>query len=201
MFEAELINEICSIGRVATFKPDTVILDIGDEIEFLPILLSGSAKVFTEDDDGKELLLYYLESGDTCATTLGCCSRNNRSNIRVVNEEEIELLMIPTDKFDEWMAKYKSWRDFVLETFTFRFNELHKAIDSLAFSNMNERLFQYLRDKAMITGDTTIKTTHAQIANDLHSSRVVISRLMKQLEDEGTIQSRRNSIELLKMNK
>lgn len=199
IFEEELINEICFHGRLAVVKPNTTIIDIGDTIQFLPIIINGSIKVLTEDDEGKELLLYYLEVGDTCAVTINCCSGASKSKIRAVAEEEAELLFIPSAKVEDWMGQFKSWRSFVLEMYNTRLNEMLEAIDNLAFSNMEERIFKYLRDKAMVTGDTNLQTTHLQIANDLHSSRVVISRLLKKMENEGIIKSKRNAIELVKL--
>lgn len=200
IFEKELINEICFHGRLTTLKAQSTIIDIGDSIKYLPIIITGSVKVLTEDDEGKELLLYYLEVGDTCAVTLNCCSSTSKSKIRAVTDEETELLFIPTEKVEDWMGEFKTWRQFVLEMYNTRLNEMLEAIDTLAFHNMEERIFKYLRDKAMVSGDTTIQTTHSQIANDLHSSRVVVSRLLKKLEMEGTIKSKRNTIEVLKFN-
>lgn len=198
IFEKELINEICFHGRLTTVKPNTTIMDIGDTIKYLPIIINGSVKVLTEDEEGKELLLYYLEVGDTCAVTLNCCSGSSKSKIRAVAAEETELLFIPSEKVEDWMGEFKSWRNFVLEMYNARLNEMLEAIDTLAFHNMEERIFKYLKDKAMVSGDTTIQTTHSQIANDLHSSRVVISRLLKKLEMDGYIRSQRNAIEVLK---
>ena len=199
IFEDDLINDICFHGRTSHIKANNTIIDIGDLIRYLPIIISGSVKILTEDNEGRELLLYYLEVGDTCAVTLNCCSGQTKSKIRAIAEEDTELLYIPTDKVEEWMGKYKSWRNFVLDMYNSRLNEILEAIDNLAFNNMEERIYKYLRDKAMVTGDTTIQTTHMQIANDLHSSRVVVSRLLKKLEMEGSIRSKRNAIELVKM--
>jgi len=163
----------------------------------MPLVLSGSLKVMTEDKQGDELLLYYLELGDTCAMTLNCCSRAAKSSISALAEEHSEILLIPVQHMEEWMVKYKSWRDFVLESYNGRFGEMLDAIDNLAFNNMEERLVRYLRDRAMVKHNGELKITHFQIANDLHSSRVVISRLMKKLEKDGIIRQQRNLVEVL----
>ncbi|MBT8328055.1 MAG: Crp/Fnr family transcriptional regulator [Bacteroidia bacterium] len=196
IFEEELINEICLNGQLRNFKPDELVVDIGDKIEYLPLIVSGSLKIMTEDDDGKELLLYYLEIGDTCAVTLNCGAKSSKSKIRAISESDAELLFIPISRVEHWMAKYKSWRDFILETYNYRMTEMLEAIDNLAFNNMEERIYKYLRDKAMVTGDKEIHSTHSQIANDLHSSRVVISRILSKLEKEGLITHGRNKIVL-----
>ena len=199
VFENELINDICKGGKIAHVNEDELIMDIGDPISYLPIVLEGNIKVMTEDEEGKELLLYYLEMGDSCAITMNCCSGNSKSKVRAVSESNTEILFIPNKKVEEWMAKYKGWRSFILEMYNVRMNEMLEAIDTLAFFNMEERIRKYLRDKVLVTGDKVITTTHSQIANDLHSSRVVISRIMKKLELDGFIKSKRNNIELVKL--
>lgn len=199
IFEEALIKEICLHGRLAKSKKDQLIIDIGDPIEHLPIVVSGNIKVMTEDNEGRELLLYYLEVGDSCAITMNCCSGNHKSKVRAISDGETEILFIPNHKLEEWMANFKGWRDYILEMYNNRMNEMLEAIDSLAFHNMEERLQKYLRDKVMVSGTTSIQTTHAQIANDLHSSRVVVSRLMKKLEMDGYIKAGRNRVDLVKL--
>ena len=197
LFEAELINEICEFGRLRKFKEDEILMDIGQEITHMPLVISGSVKIMTEDKDGSELLLYYLELGDTCAVTLNCCTRKAKSSITAVTEQYSEILFIPIEKLEEWMVKYSSWRNFVLESYNSRLNEMLHAIDNLAFNNMEERLTKYLKDKVWVTKSPTLNITHYQIANDLNSSRVVISRLMKKLEKENKIIQHRNKVEFL----
>jgi CRP/FNR family transcriptional regulator len=181
------------------FEEDQMVVDIDERIETLPLIVSGSLKILTEDDEGKELLLYYLELGDTCAVTLNCAAKSTKSKIRAVTESKTEILFVPMTKVDDWMGKYKSWRNFILETYNYRMNEMLEAIDTLAFHNMEERVFKYLRDKAMVTGSAEINATHFQIANDLHSSRVVISRILSKLEKDGIIEHSRNRIRIVQM--
>ena len=199
IFEEELINEICHNGQLRNYGPDEVVVDIGDLVDFLPLIVSGSLKILTEDDEGKELLLYYLELGDTCGVTLNTSNKATKSKISAITENQTELLFLPKSKVEDWMGDYKSWRDFILETYNYRMNEMLEAIDSLAFHNMEERVYKYLRDKAMVTGCQEINATHLQIANDLHSSRVVISRILSKLEKEGLIKHGRNKVEIVKM--
>lgn len=196
LFEEELIDEICRYGKQTRFPADHTIIDIGDKIANMPLVISGSVRIMTEDEEGRELLLYYLELGDTCAMTLNCCSRATKSNIRAITEEPCEIIMVPVEYLDIWMVKFKKWRNFVLESYNTRLNEMLESIDSLAFFNMEERILKYLRDKAMVIGDDHLKITHFQIARDLNSSRVVISRLMKKLEDAGEIVQSRNMVKV-----
>ncbi|MBT8222726.1 MAG: Crp/Fnr family transcriptional regulator, partial [Eudoraea sp.] len=149
------------------------------------------------DDDGDELILYFIEKGDTCAMTFSCCMGTGKSEIRAVAEVETNLLMIPIEKMEEWLSKYSSWRKFILDSYHTRLSELMETVDTLAFMKMDERLLKYLRDKAMVTQNEVIHATHQEVAHDLHTSRVVVSRLLKSLENEGIIKLHRNQIEIL----
>lgn len=196
IFEPELINELCKSGVVKTYKEGSTLMDIGQVLTHMPLVISGSVKVLKEDKEGNELLLYYLEYGDTCAVTMSCCTKPSKSAIKAITESDAEILFIPIEKMEEWMVKYKSWRGFVLDSYNIRMNEMLDAIDNLAFNNMEERLYKYLREKVMITKESKIHITHFQIANELNSSRVVISRLMKKLENEGLVIQHRNYVEV-----
>ena len=196
VFEPELINELCKSGMVKTYKEGSTLMDIGQVLTHMPLVISGSVKVMKEDKEGNELLLYYLEYGDTCAVTMNCCTKPSKSAIKAITESNAEILFIPIEKMDEWMVKYKTWRGFVLDSYNIRMNEMLDAIDNLAFNNMEERLYKYLRDKVMITKESKIHITHFQIAGELNSSRVVISRLMKKLENERLVIQHRNYVEV-----
>lgn len=199
IFEKKLIEEICLSGKVGNFSASDVLIDLGQKIEYIPLILSGSIKIMTEDKEGNELLLYYLELGDTCAVTLNCCSKASNSTIRATCETDCQLVFIPAEKLEEWMVSYKSWRNFILQSYHERLGEMLNAVDVLAFDNMEERLYKYLKNKVMVNGNPDLQVTHLEIANDLHSSRVVISRLMKKLELDGKIRQHRNRIEFLEM--
>jgi CRP/FNR family transcriptional regulator len=194
LFEKELIDEIAELGQQKDFNVGDELMDIDQEITQFPLVLQGSLKVMTENEEGNELLLYYLEMGDTCAMTLQCCLKNTRSKIRVTAEVQTSVIFIPVNKMEEWIVKYSSWRRFVFDSYNNRLNEMLEAIDSLAFQNLEERLYKYLKDKVMVNGSPELKITHQQIAMDLNSSRVVISRLMKKLEQQEKIKQDRNRI-------
>jgi len=197
LFEEELIEEIQKIGVYKTIPKNTLIIGVGEYIKSMPLILKGAIKILREDEKGEELVLYYLEKGDTCAMTLSCCLGQTKSKIAAITETDVELIMIPKEKMGDWLAKYKSWQAFILQSYHARVDELLEAIDTIAFLKMDERLYKYLKDKAMITHDDVIYTTHNDISDDLHTSRVVISRLLKKLENEGKIKLFRNSIKVL----
>ena len=197
LFEPKLINEICSKGELKSFKTDTNLMEVGMVITHMPLVISGSVKILTEDKNGNELLLYYLELGDTCAVTLNCCTKASKSTIIAITEEPTELLFVPVEMMEEWMVRYKSWRAFVLDSYNIRLNEMVEALDNIVFNSLEDRLIKYLRDKAWITKKSLLKISHLSIANDMHSSRVVISRLMKKLENQGVIKQYRNSVEFI----
>jgi CRP/FNR family transcriptional regulator, anaerobic regulatory protein len=197
LFEANLIAEIVDFGFLKEVKEGSELIDFGDELTHMPLLLEGAIKIIRQDEDGDELVLYYIEKGDTCAMTMTCCMGNTKSEIRATAEMDSSMVMIPVQKMSDWLQDYTSWKAFVFESYNNRFVEMLEAIDNLAFMNMHERTFKYLRDKIMVGGDPIISATHQEIANDMHSSRVVISRILKSFEKEGKIKMHRNKIEVL----
>ena len=201
LFEPKLINEICQNGSLRRYKQDETLVDIGMLITHMPLVISGSVKVLTEDEKGDELLLYYLELGEICAVTLNCCTRRSKSTIRAVTETDAELLFVPVEKMDDWMVNFKSWRTYVLNSYNERLNEMIKAVDNIVFHSLEERLVKYLKDKAWIAKSAELHISHQDIANDLHSSRVAISRLMKKLESTRIIEQKRNKIIIVEYNR
>jgi len=197
VFEEKLLDEIAATATLRDFKEGDVLIDFGDYIQKMPLLLSGAIKIFREDFDEGELLLYFLEKGDTCAMTMACCLGETKSEIKAVAENTGQVVMIPVKKMEEWLGKYKSWRDYVFTSYNNRLKEMLTAIDNLAFMNMNERLLNYLFEKAKVNNSREVLNTHQEIAYDLHTSRVVISRLLKALENQGRIKLHRASIEIL----
>ena len=196
-FENELINEIVQVGTFKEVPEGFKLMEIGDFVRGMPLLISGVIKILREDEDGDELLLYYLEKGDTCSMTMACCMGDNKSEIRAIAETDTKLNMVPIQKMEEWTTKYKSWRNFVFNSYHERLNELLNTLDNIAFQKMDERLIGYLKEKARVTKDDIIHSTHQEIAYDLHSSRVVISRLLKKLEEMGKIKLHRNYLKIL----
>ncbi len=201
LFEPKLINEICQNGNLRIYKADEVIVDIGMVISHMPLVISGSIKVLTEDDKGDELLLYYLELGETCAVTLNCCTRKTKSTIRAITETDAEILFVPVEKMEDWMIKYKSWRSYVLDSYNERLNEMVSAIDNIVFNSLEERLRRYIRDKAWMAKSAILNISHQDIANDLYASRVAVSRLMKKLESDNFIEQQRNKVVVVEYNK
>jgi|SRR5690606_11521729 len=197
IFEKDLIEEIASVAKLVEFKEGDILIDIGKYIKTMPLLISGAIKIMREDFDIGELLLYFIEKGDTCSMTLNCCMGDKKSEIRAIAENDGLVAMIPVNKMEGWMGKYKSWRAFVFQSYNNRFNEMLATIDNIAFMNMDERLYSYLLEKSKINNSRTITKTHQEIAYELNSSRVVISRLLKALENDGKIRLNRNNIELL----
>jgi CRP/FNR family transcriptional regulator, anaerobic regulatory protein len=197
VFEDSLIDEIIAVATLVEFKEGDVLIDFGDYIKKMPLLIEGAIKILREDFDEGEMLLYFIEKGDTCAMTMACCIGEAKSEIRAVAETEGKIIMIPVTKMEEWLGKYKSWRNYVFNNYNNRLKEMLNAIDSLAFMNMEERLLNYLFEKCKISNSREIFSTHKEIAYDLHSSREVISRLLKALEIKGRIKLNRASVEVL----
>ena len=195
--EEELKEEIVKVGKVNKVNQGEIVIDLDEMITYLPLLFKGTIKVHREDDDGNEILLYYVEPGNTCAQSLTCCMAKKRSTIRAEAEEETWFISIPIEMLDIWLVKYRSWKEFIMNTYASRFEELLKTVDELAFKKLDERLLQYLNDKSKISGSKLLNVSHREIAYDLNSSREVISRLLKQLERVGNIKLGRGKIELL----
>ena len=196
-FEQSLIEEILQEGRLMEVPAGETIMDIGQYIRSIPLLLSGAIKVLREDEEGDELLLYYLEQGETCSVTMACCMGQTKSEIRAITETDTRMVMVPVQKMEEWMAKHKGWRNYVLESYQNRLNELLLTVDSIAFKNLDQRLVDYLKKKVEVTNDDHIRNTHQEIAYDLHTSRVVVSRLLKKLEKMKKLVLHRNYIHVV----
>ena len=197
LFEDKLIEEMTSLGIIKSFKANEILIDLNDVITHMPLLLHGAIRIMREDANDGELVLYYLEKGDTCAMTMTCCLGQKKSNIRASAETDGEMIMIPVQKMDEWLAKYPSWRSFVLTSYQDRLDEMIRAIDNLAFNDSTGRLKNYLIEVASVNKSRTINKTHAEIAYELNTSRVVISRLLKVLEKEKFIEQQRNTITII----
>jgi len=197
ILDETLIKEILNVGVFKRFIKDDIVIDINQPLNYIPLLLSGSIKILREDKNGDDLLIYFLEAGETCAMSLACCMGTTKSKIRAVAEIDSYLVMIPVAYMQKWFHSNESWRNFILESYQSRFNEMLETIDNLAFLKMDERLINYLKNKVVLHGTHILDTKHQDIAEDLHTSRVVISRLLKQFENEHKIKISRNKIEVL----
>lgn len=197
IFETKLIDEIIKEGEVLTFKEGDIIMDYGKPVRFMPLILSGTIRVMHKDEEDREIILYYLSNNESCAMAYACCMEAKKSEVRAIAEDNVELIKIPHNKLDEWLIKYPSWKSYIFGSFTQRFNELLKSLESIAFHKLDERLINYLKAKAKITGKNAIQLSHNQIAEEMGTSRVVISRLLKQLENDKKLVLYRNEIKLL----
>ncbi len=197
VFEPALIKEIQQFGIIQHFKEADLIMDYGKYIRMMPIILSGTVKVLRMDEDGNEILLYYLTSNESCSMAYSCCIEAKKSEVKAIAEDDVELIAIPHLKLDDWLCNYPGWKNYIMRSFNERFIELLKSIESIAFHKLDERLVEYLKEKQRIAGSSVIKASHLLIADELATSRVVISRLLKQLENSKKIILYRNEIKLL----
>ena len=197
-FEPALIKEMHQFGEVKNFTEGDIIMDYGKYIRMMPIIIKGTIKVFRMDETGNEILLYYLSSTESCSMAYSCCMEAKKSEVKAIAEDDVELIAIPHIKLDEWLCNYPSWKSYIMRSFNDRFLELLKSIESIAFHKLDERLISYLKEKQRHTGSSVIKASHYLIADELHTSRVVVSRLLKQLENSKKIILYRNEIKLLK---
>ena len=196
-FEAALLTELEQVARVVSADAGEVLMQPGQPIHYVPIVLVGSIKIMRPADDAGELLLYYLNPADSCALSLSSLLNGENSPVLAVVEEKAQVLMIPVAWAEDWMGRYASWRTFVFQTYQRRFDNLLQTLDSVAFRQLDERLLTYLAQKAQQTGGRHLYITHEDIARDLNTSREVISRLLKQLERLGRVSLSRHKISLL----
>lgn len=192
--DPNLLEAMLKYGTVHVFQAGKTITEPGQFIKMVPVILEGAIKIMRMDEDGKELFLYYLEPGETCALSLTCCSASRPSEIKAVAEEKTTLLGIPIQKHEEWTDQFKQWKEFVAMTYQTRFMEMLVALDAVAFKRMDERLMRYIVTKMKQQKTNELHTTHQEIANELGTSREVISRLLKQLEKKKWIELGRNII-------
>jgi CRP/FNR family transcriptional regulator len=197
IFEPQLIEEISTFGVLQSFKEGDLIMDYGKYIRMMPIIIKGTVKVYRLDENGNEILLYYLSSNESCSMAYSCCVEAKKSEVKAIADDDVELIAIPYEKLDEWLCRYPGWKNYIMRSFNERFIELLKSIESIAFHKLDDRLIAYLKEKQRLTGSSVIKASHNMIADELATSRVVISRLLKQLENSKRIILYRNKIKLM----
>ena len=196
-FEPGLIEIIEKEAVQRSYNAGDIIMRTGQYIKSTALVLEGRIKIYRENQDGGEFLMYYLEPGQACAVSMICALQSETSEIMAKAEEDTEVLMIPVQLMDDLMNKYKSWYQFVIQTYRSRFDELLSVVDNIAFHNMDERLEFYLKRHADKSGKKIMEVSHQQIADDLNSSREVISRLLKKMEQRNLVKLHRNMIELV----
>ncbi|NME70908.1 Crp/Fnr family transcriptional regulator [Flammeovirga aprica] len=188
-----LKKEFLSVGELVSIDEGEFLIDLNEEMNFVPIVTNGVLKVTREDEEGHELFLYYLEYGETCTISM----MYQESAVRVTAEEKSLVYKVPLTVINEWMVRFPEWRDFVMQAYKVRFDGLLKAIDELAFKKMDERLINYLQKLRNIKETDVLSISHSEIALNLNTSREVISRLLKQLEKIGRVKLGRNKVELI----
>jgi CRP/FNR family transcriptional regulator len=193
--EKELNSEISEASTLFKLHADQSILGEGDYIKSFPMVLEGCLRVVRLAEDGNELLLYYLNQGEICSMALTCCMGLQKSNIKMIAEEDSVVLTIPVDKPEKWMSEYKSWKEFMMYSYKKRFDELLDTIDSIAFMKLDERLIRFFEDRYRSTGKTVFPGTHQDIALQLNTSREVVTRLLKNLERKDLVVTERNSVD------
>lgn len=189
-----LLQEILDKSQLIKLEPGKVLMEPGQFVKMVPLVLEGAIKIMRMDEEGKELFLYYLDPGETCALSLTCCSASKPSEIKAVVEENTLLLAVPVKVHEEFSDEFKQWKDFVSSTYQRRFQEMLEALDAVAFKRMDERLMRYIVTKMKQFKANELHTTHQEIANELGTSREVVSRLLKQLEKKKWIELGRNVI-------
>jgi CRP/FNR family transcriptional regulator len=197
-FSSSLVDDIEKNAVIQEFKAGYVIMRTGQYIKNTVLVLSGSIKIYREDEDGGEFFMYYLQPGQACAISMICGTKNEQSQIMAKVVEDVELVMVPLSLMDKWMMQHRSWYEFVIDTYRSRFEEVLEVVDSIAFRAMDERLEFYLKRHREACGCADLKLSHQEIATELNTSREVISRLLKKLEQRGALKLHRNHIELLK---
>lgn len=195
-FSSELRTEIAIKGRLREVQQDQITINLGDTFTFIPLIVEGVLKVNRVDENGNEHFLYFLYPGQSCTVTLNCCLNGAPSEVIAIAEEDVKLIEIPINDARDWMEKFADWRNYLLETYQLRFHELLLTVDQLAFQKLDNRIMNYLKEKAKIHNDANIHLTHSQIAEDFHTSREVVSRVLKILEKKEQIELGRNKITL-----
>lgn len=191
-FESGLLKEIDDFAELRVIKTGEMLMRTGQYFRSTLLVVSGLVKVFREDEEGNEYFMYYLEPGQACALSMICAARQETSQLMGKAVIDAQILTIPLEYMDSWMTRYKTWYHFVLESYRSRFEEMLQTIDHIAFRNMDERLLFYLGRQQKTLKSDILTINNTEIAQELNSSREVISRLMKKLSDRGNIRLLKN---------
>ena len=195
-FEPNLVEALIDNSIVKSFDANEAIIRTGQFMPSTVLVLEGRVKVYRDSDDGSEFFLYYLTPGQACAVSMSCAARMESSQITAIATESTKLIMFPVQTMNEWMKEYRSWYEFVISTYRKRFDEVLNVLDNVAFRGMDERLEFYLKNQWKSCGCSDIPINHQTIAQDLNSSREVISRLLKKMEQRNMLALHRNHIEI-----
>jgi len=196
LFHTLLNKEVYETGQIKSFPVGAVIVNLDAYIRSIPIVLSGSIRVIKTDNDGREILLYYIKPGESCIMSFLAGIHNDKSSIKAIVEEDAEILLIPIDKASKWIKDFPEWTDFIFSLYQKRFEELLEVVNSIAFKKLDSRLLELLKLKSELFQSKQISITHQQLAEELGTSREVVSRVLKQMENAGLITLSRNKISI-----
>ena len=197
LFGAILEEELRSNSQFKTLTAETVLMQSNSYIRSIPVVLSGSMRVIRQDEDGREILLYYIKPGESCIMSFLAGIQEDTSKVKLVVEEDSEVLMLPIAKASEWIKIYPEWSDFIFKLYHKRFEELLSVINAVAFKKLDDRIVTLLKRKASVYGSNEFSITHQQLAEELGTTREVVSRLLKQLVSQQLITLSRNKITLI----
>ncbi|MFN8249656.1 MAG: Crp/Fnr family transcriptional regulator [Ferruginibacter sp.] len=197
LFNSVLKDEVYKYGEIRSFPSETVILNPHSYIKVIPIVLSGSIKVMETDEETQEILLYYIRPGESCIMSFLAGIRNETSKVKAVIEEDAEVLLVPVEKASVWTQQFPEWADYIFSLYQKRFEELLEVVNAVAFRKLDARLLHLLKQKSTLFKSDTIPVTHQQLADELATQREVVSRLLKQMENDGIVSLSRNKITLL----
>ncbi|WP_299184124.1 Crp/Fnr family transcriptional regulator [uncultured Chryseobacterium sp.] len=195
--DPEFKKEIASNENLKLFPAGTVILDINSYINYVPLVISGNIKVIRTEEDGREILLYYLTPGESCISSILSGLTQDTSKVKVVVEEDAEILMISLKQAKEWLRKYPEWTDFIFSLYQRRFQDLLEVVNSVAFQKVDARILHLLSQKSQLYKTKELNVTHQQLADELGITREATSRVLKRMEIDGKIRLSRNKITLL----
>ena len=195
--QPQIVEKLNAYGTSKLFNEGDVILNENANIRAIPIVTRGSIRVMRTDDDGREILLYYIHAGESCIMSFLGGLHHDTSKVKAVAEEETEILFIPVERVNELIKEYPEWLDYIFRLYHKRFEELLEVVNAVAFKKTDERLLNLIKKKCELNNTNTLQVTHEQLAHDLGTARVVVSRLLKQMEDEGLVKLGRNKILLM----
>ena len=193
----EIKEKLFDYGISKTFTEGEVILREDAYVNAIPIVTSGSIRVLRADEDNSEILLYYIKPGETCIMSFLGGMYHDKSKVKAIAEEDTEILFIPIEKVSSLIKEFPEWLDYIFRLYHKRFEELLEVVNAVVFKKMDERLLNFIKKKAELSDSSTINITHEQLANELATARVVVSRLLKQMEEQGLVKLGRNKISIM----
>ena len=197
IFQSDLVREIEESGNLKHFSAGETIVNMDSYIKNIPVVISGSIKVIRTEEDGREILLYYLTPGESCIVSILSGMKNETSKIKAIVEEDADIMLIPADKAKEWVKKYPDWTEFIFDLYQKRFEELLDVVNSVAFQKIDARLLHLIKQKTQLYNSKEISVTHQQLADELGITREATSRVLKQMEKDQLLVLSRNKIALL----